>query len=142
VAALSQIADRTTAVDLTQLTDLAELVAGVARRPILRQNPLSARQPSRMNRASMFRAFFVIPAAMKHSTRPCSAAPEAFCLANIPAWRQSRMRWPRWALQPMKAGPGGCSMKFERMRLLSRGRSVILSCWNSTPRRRLMARCA
>ncbi len=34
VAALSQIADRTTAVDLTQLTDLAELVAGVARRPI------------------------------------------------------------------------------------------------------------
>ena len=34
VAALSQIAGRTTAVDLTQLTDLAELVAGVARRPI------------------------------------------------------------------------------------------------------------
>jgi homocitrate synthase NifV len=74
----------------------------------LRQNPLSARQPSRMNRASMFPAFFAIPAAMKHSTRPCSAVPAAFCSANIPAWQQSRMRWPRWALQPMKAGPGGC----------------------------------
>jgi len=26
--------------------------------------------------------------------------------------------------------------EFEHMRLLSRGRSVILSCWNSTPRQR------
>jgi homocitrate synthase NifV len=34
VAALTQIAGRKTAVDLTQLTDLAELVAGFARRPI------------------------------------------------------------------------------------------------------------